>query len=152
MNQSKAKSDIPKSQNEENKILTLFTSQAVKILQNLLSNGWDRIYMTILIPLGHENKKLNGEKGTIFWQFVAVAHADLVSIWIQLNPVFSIRVCILLKLGPMRTGGNARLFSAALFEQGNRKQYICVRLMYSQIPLFNNFFIKNKLNGTIYRI
>ena len=80
LNQSKAKSDIPKSQNEENKILTLFTSQAVKILQNLLSNGWDRIYMTILIPLGHENKKLNGEKGTIFWQFVAVAHADLVSV------------------------------------------------------------------------
>lgn len=40
LNQSKAKSDIPKSQNEENKILTLFTTrQAVKILQNLLSNG-----------------------------------------------------------------------------------------------------------------
>ena len=39
LNQSKAKSDIPKSQNEENKILTPFTSQAVKILQNLLSNG-----------------------------------------------------------------------------------------------------------------
>ena len=116
LNQSKAKSDIPKSQNEENKILTLFTSQAVKILQNLLSNGWDRIYMTILIPLGHENKKLNGEKGTIFWQFVAVAHAALVSVWIQLNPVFSISVCILLKLGPMRTGGNARLLRYASFQ------------------------------------
>ena len=33
--------------------------------------------MIILIPLGHENKKLNGEKGTIFWQFVAVTHANL---------------------------------------------------------------------------
>ena len=38
------------------------------------------------------------------------------SIWIQLNPAFSICVWILLKLGPTRTGGNARLLRNASFQ------------------------------------